>query len=108
MNNKKVFFTYVRGESGEIKLDKVCMVDLETNQITTEDFDVDKHEEIFRQFLVASNISGETLVSELEEKGLFDGEQVTADKLRAYIDNENGFTINTLDEEKVEEKKIKM
>jgi len=107
MNNKKVFFTYVRGESGEIKLDKVCMVDLETNQITTEDFDVDKHEEIFRQFLVASNISGETLVSELEEKGLFDGEQVTADKLRAYIDNENGFTINTLDEEKVEEEENK-
>lgn len=95
MNNKKVFFTYYKNEAGEIKLSRVCMYDPNTNKATQEKFDMEKHGDIFREFVSKNNMQGDTLVSELEENGLFDETMLTSEKLQNYISKEDAFTIET-------------
>lgn len=109
MNSKKVFFTYIKDENGEISLNRVCMYDTNSRKIDTEYFDIEKHGELFQRFLGNGNISGETLVSELEEKGLFNEDDITREKLRDYVLSENSFEISQQpktvpQEEKSEEK----
>lgn len=111
MNNKKVFFTYTKDESGHISLNRVCIYNADSRKIDAEDFDIEKHQELFQNFLSKGNISGETLVTELEEKGLFNEDEITADKLRNYIRSENSFEIvepqvDVKEEDKTEEAKV--
>lgn len=83
MNNKKIFFTYLINENGEISLSKVVTVDGEN--VTSEDFEVEKHGELFLQFMEENEITLETLDTELEAKGLFDEKTITEEKINAYL-----------------------
>lgn len=109
MNSKKVFFTYRKDESGEINLNRVCIYDADSRKIDAEKFDIEKHRELFESFLRKANINGETLVTELEEKGLFNEEDITREKLKNYISSENNFDLpveqddTKTDDEPVEE-----
>lgn len=101
MDNKKVFFTYIKDEHGKISLNRVCMYDTNSRKIDAEYFDSEKHSELFKRFLSNGNISGETLVSELEEKGLFNEVYITREKLRDYVLSENSFEISQQPKENI-------
>lgn len=96
MNDKKVFFTYIRDENGEISLNRVFIFDMDSRKTEMDYFDIEKHGELFENFISNRNISGETLVSELEEKGLFNEDEITSEKMRNYVFGENSFSLDQM------------
>ena len=91
MDNNKIFFTYIKDENG-IKLSKVFIIN--GSEIAIEDFEIDKHGEMFKDFLSQNNISGDLLVSELEEKGIIDENTLDDEKLNKYINTMGGASLS--------------
>ena len=101
MDKKKIFFTYTKSEKG-IELSKICFLG-EDGKLSSEDFSLERHGELFKAFVEEHNLSDDSV---LEENGIFDEESLNEDKLFEYVSTLNVDDTKSIDTESDSTEKV--